>query len=317
MMDGMKSGLLPLFLLVKSAAFGAIIPDVRTAIARNDFDAAGRHLQQYRASNGVTSEFLEALSWMGRGSLAANLLDKAEEFAAETHQLSLEQLKRRPLDAENHLPIALGAAIEVKAQVLAKRNQLSESIAFLNRELETYRATSIRTRIQKNINLLTLEGKTAPALDLSEYIGPKPRPLRELVGKPLILFFWAHWCGSCKRQTPVLARLQEDFGKDGLVIVGPSQRYGYAVRGEDATPDEERAHIETVRKQQYGELAEMTVPLSAENFLNYGASTTPTLVLVDRQGIVRLYHPGTMPYDQLAPKVQAIVRPRAAVAAGE
>ena len=40
-------------------------------------------------------------------------------------------------------------------------------------------------------------------------------------------------------------------------------------------------------------------PVSEENFRNYGASTTPTLVLIDRAGIVRLYHPGAMTYEEL------------------
>jgi thioredoxin-related protein len=40
-------------------------------------------------------------------------------------------------------------------------------------------------------------------------------------------------------------------------------------------------------------------PLSEANFRNYGASTTPTLVLIDRNGIVRLYHPGAMTLDEL------------------
>jgi thioredoxin-related protein len=52
----------------------------------------------------------------------------------------------------------------------------------------------------------------------------------------------------------------------------------------------------------------MSVPLSEENFQRFGASTTPTLVLVDRAGIVRLYHPGAMPYSQLASKLAEVVR---------
>jgi hypothetical protein len=47
----------------------------------------------------------------------------------------------------------------------------------------------------------------------------------------------------------------------------------------------------------------MSVPVSEETFANYGSSTTPTMVLVDREGVVRLYHPGEMTYAELAPKV--------------
>jgi thioredoxin-related protein len=50
----------------------------------------------------------------------------------------------------------------------------------------------------------------------------------------------------------------------------------------------------------------MSVPVSEANFQRFGASTTPTLVLIDRQGIVRLYHPGAMPYQQLANKLAEV-----------
>ena len=43
----------------------------------------------------------------------------------------------------------------------------------------------------------------------------------------------------------------------------------------------------------------MPKPLSNDNFVNFGVSTTPTLVIVDRQGIVRNYHPGQMSDEQL------------------
>jgi hypothetical protein len=41
--------------------------------------------------------------------------------------------------------------------------------------------------------------------------------------------------------------------------------------------------------------------------MRYGVSTTPTLVLVDRAGIIRLYHPGRMTWEQLDPLVKALV----------
>ena len=293
---------LALVLLVAAAGAG-VIQDVRQAIARNDFGLGEAHIASYRTQNGVTAEMLEALSWLGRGALAAKQYDKADAYAEQTRKLSLEMLKTRPLDQDKFLPIALGASMEVQAHVMAARGERSRAVEFLQREVAAYRDTSIRTRLQKNINLLSLEGKPAPPLEMKEWIGGKPQPLASLKGKPLLLFFWAHWCGDCKYQSPILTRLKQDY--PALVIIGPTQRYGYAARGEDATPAEEVKYIESIRKQHYGALAEMTVPVSDENFKNYGASTTPTIVLVDRSGTVRLYHPGKMTYEELAPLVAA------------
>jgi thioredoxin-related protein len=54
-------------------------------------------------------------------------------------------------------------------------------------------------------------------------------------------------------------------------------------------------------------LGEIPVPVSEKNFQVYGVSTTPTLVLIDAAGVVRLYHPGKMNYEELAPRVAALV----------
>jgi len=296
-------------LLLATAAQGqSLVRDVRAAIAKNDFAQAEAQIEKYRASKGVTSEMLEALSWLGRGALAARQLDRAESYAAATHELALGLLKGRRLDADGNLPIALGAAIEVQAQVLGARGETSSAIEFLKRELRAYGDTSIRTRLQKNIHLLSLEGKAAPALETSEWLGPKPVSLAELKGRPVLLFFWAHWCGDCKWQGPILVRLMREYGPKGLALIGPTQRYGYVARGNEAAPAEELKYIDEVRQRFYGDLSAMPVPVSQESFRAYGASTTPTLVLVDRAGVVRLYHPGQMPYEELAPLVEAVLR---------
>src|SRR5579864_33882 len=303
----MRGLTLPVLLAASAfAASGQIIGDVRDAIAAKNFARGEHYIQAYRAKNGVTPEMLEALSWMGRGELAAKQYDAADGYAAETRKLALEQLAKRPMDEEPHLPIALGASIEVHAHVLAARGERGEAIAFLRRELATYRNTSIRTRIQKNILLLSLEGKPAPSLDMTQWLGPKPVPLDRLKGRPVLLFFWAHWCGDCKGEVPDLAKLLTEYRSKGLVVVGPSQHYGYAAGGDDASPEQETRYIDEVRQKYYAAVAGMSVPLSEENFKNYGASTTPTLVLLDRRGIVRLYHPGAMPYQQLAQEVASV-----------
>ncbi|MCU0246643.1 MAG: TlpA family protein disulfide reductase [Bryobacter sp.] len=291
------------FVLIVSAAAAAIVSDVRSAAMAGDFARGENLLAEYRQTSGVNGEYVEAYSWMARGALGAKKYDEARRYAAATRELALELLKQRPLDQERHLPIGLGASIEVEAQAQAAAGERAGAVAFLNEELKRWHATSIRTRIQKNINLLSLEGKPAPALEMKEWLGAKPQPIASYRGKPLLLFFWAHWCGDCKAQAPVLERLQKDFPQ--LAIVGPTQRYGYVARGEEAGPAAEANYIEQVRAASYGTLT-MTVPLSEENFKAWGASTTPTLVLVDRQGMVRLYRPGKMTYEELAALVTGL-----------
>jgi thiol-disulfide isomerase/thioredoxin len=239
---------------------------------------------------------LAALSWMGRGELAARNYDQAEKFANETTQLVSVELKKRPLDQDENLPTALGAAIEVEANVLAARNQRTEAIGYLQDQLKAYYRTSIRARIQKNINLLTLEGKPAPLLE--KVTLPK--------GKPVLMFFWAHWCTDCKAEGPIIARLKAEFESKGLQIVAPTQKYGYVAGGEDASADVELRYIDQIRRERYAGIIATPAPVSEENFRRYGASTVPTLVLVDRAGIVRLYHPGTMTYEELRPLVAAL-----------
>ena len=44
-----------------------------------------------------------------------------------------------------------------------------------------------------------------------------------------------------------------------------------------------------------------------KNFLDFGVSTTPTVVVIDREGIVRLYNPGDLPYDELSAHVERLL----------
>ena len=145
-------------------AWAGIVEDVRQALAQNGFSTAEGELKSYRAKNGVSGEYVEAYSWMARAALSARDYDQAAAYAKQTSALAIEQLKQRPLDAEPHLPLALGAAIEVESQVLTARGQHRQAIAVLESALDTYGKTSIRARLQKNLNLLSFEGKPAPAL---------------------------------------------------------------------------------------------------------------------------------------------------------
>lgn len=283
------------FVVVCPAA-ADLVMQVRGAIAADEFSRAAVYVRDYRAAKGVTAELATAMSWIARGALARQDYERAETTAKETYELSLELLKKRAIDDEPVLPIALGAAIEVQAQVLAARGHTAEAVLYLAGQLAKYRTTSIATRIQKNIHLLSLEGKPAPAL----------RGISLPRGKPVLLFFWAHWCGDCRVEIPILARLKDEFASKGLVLVGPTQKYGYTAGGEDASPEAELRYIESVRREYYSGIVGSPAVVDEDNFRNYGVSTTPTLLLIDREGIVRMYHPGRMTYDELRAKIQGL-----------
>lgn len=53
-------------------------------------------------------------------------------------------------------------------------------------------------------------------------------------------------------------------------------------------------------RKYYQALSEMCIIIDQQNFITYGASTTPTLVLGGRGGFVSLYYPGKMPYRDLS-----------------
>jgi thiol-disulfide isomerase/thioredoxin len=213
------------------------------------------------------------------------------------------------MDDEPRLPIAIGAAIEVRAQVQAARGNRSEAVYFLRREADTYKDTSILQRITKNVNLLSLEGQPAFEISSAEALGGSSPTLASLKGKPVVLFLWAHWCPDCKAMSPILDEVRTAYAATGLTIVSPTQRYGYVAKRAAATPDQEIAYIKQIRQEFYPWMAENTVPVSGDVFMRYGVSTTPTLVFINRDGTVRLYHPGQMTKEQIEPVIKALVAP--------
>jgi thiol-disulfide isomerase/thioredoxin len=298
--------LLVLIALV-TPAWAGIVQDVRMALAQNNFSAAEADLKSYQATNGVTGEYAEAYSWMARAAFDGRNYDQAAAYAKQTENVALAQLKQHPLDSEPHLPIALGAAIEVESQTLAARGHHAQAVSVLQTAIRNYGNTSIRARLQKNLNLLSFDGRPAPALKSEQFLGSKAPTLAALKGSPVLLFFWAHWCVDCKAEAPIITQLRSEFASKGLTVIGPTRLYGYTAQVEHAAPTDELAYIDAVRKRFYGGLLDMPVPISTHNFDVYGASTTPTLVLLDRTGKVAMYHPGALPYDQLKAEIEKVV----------
>jgi thiol-disulfide isomerase/thioredoxin len=297
-----------LVLCAAAAAQPSIVNAVRAAIAKNDLAGAEQIARAGQARTGPRPDLAAAISWLGRAYLAAGKYDRADAFAAEAGKMATQFLHGGKLDDDPWLPTAVGASVEVHGQVLAARGERGEAVAYLEEQLKRYAATSLTERIRKNINLLSLEGKPAPALDSPQRIGATPIPtLASLRGRPVLLFFWAHWCADCKDEVAILANIRKRYAAQRLAVIAPTRLYGYVAGGEDSPPEKEKSYIEQVRTQFYGPLSDVPAPLSANNFATYGASSTPTLVLIDRTGVVRWYHPGSASEADLSARIQTVL----------
>jgi thiol-disulfide isomerase/thioredoxin len=47
-------------------------------------------------------------------------------------------------------------------------------------------------------------------------------PLDRYEGRILVLNFWASWCAPCRKEIPLLVRLQNEYGPRGVQVVGAS-----------------------------------------------------------------------------------------------
>lgn len=284
-----------LLLLTASLAFAAVTSEIRYKISAGDLSSAEAIAEDFHRDHGADPEYADAVAWLARGAMVLGKTEAAARYLSETKALTADLLKTKRIEDEDHLESAVGISIEVEAQLMAARGERDKAIAFLESQRPLWHTWRVQSRIEKNIDLLTLEGKPAPELD------PSYR------GKPVLLFLWAHWCGDCKAQGPTIARLKARYEPRGLQVVAPTRRYGYVGKTENVPPDKEDIEIERVWKESYAGLAGVPHPESDAMMLRYGVSATPTLVLIDKQGTVRLYTPTRMSEAELSHRIEALL----------
>lgn len=84
----------------------------------------------------------------------------------------------------------------------------------------------------RNLGLFTGDtGKTIPQPNLAEAVtvlsdfvlsdlNGVPRPISDWSGQPILINFWATWCAPCRREMPLLQKLHEESGSNGLQVIG-------------------------------------------------------------------------------------------------
>jgi thiol-disulfide isomerase/thioredoxin len=60
-----------------------------------------------------------------------------------------------------------------------------------------------------------------PALELRDQTGKVVR-LADYAGKPVLLNFWATWCGPCVKEMPIFVEASKKYGNQGLVVLAAS-----------------------------------------------------------------------------------------------
>jgi thiol-disulfide isomerase/thioredoxin len=138
-------------------------------------------------------------------------------------------------------------------------------------------------------------GDPAPAVVLHPLDEHGPGALADLRGKVVLIDFWASWCAPCRASMPALERLWQRFRAAGLEVVSVN------VEGDAAK----------ARAFAAGFRPPLTFPLYVDDgraAAAFHADAIPHLVLVDRQGIVRLVHVGGADEDELADRIAALLR---------
>lgn len=115
-------------------------------------------------------------------------------------------------------------------------------------------------------------GNLAPDFQLSTLDGQSVS-LSDFRGRPVLVNFWASWCGPCRYEMPFLQRIHEEQAANGLVVLGVNL-------GE--SPDEIREFM-----ADFGLSFTMLLDSRQDVALMYNVRGIPTTLLIDEDGVIR------------------------------
>ncbi|MDQ3135115.1 MAG: TlpA family protein disulfide reductase [Acidobacteriota bacterium] len=153
------------------------------------------------------------------------------------------------------------------------------------------------------------QAKTAPELEVVEWIDQPPTKLAELRGNVVLIDFWYEWCGPCRMAFPTLRGWHKKYKDKGLTVIGLTDYQGTLGRSGMSEPQK----LEFLRKLKQDEKIPYAFAIAETGTGNqraYGVSAYPTAMLIDRRGVVRFISIGVSPQelDELGGMIDKLVK---------
>ena len=130
-------------------------------------------------------------------------------------------------------------------------------------------------------------GYLAPEFTLNTLAG-EAVSLSDFRGNPVLINFWATWCGPCRIETPELLRVYDAHKAEGFVILSIDLAHQDSV-------DDVRAFVEEFN-MDFPVLVDETGEVSTDLYRLLGL---PVSVFVDRDGVIVRIHIGVMTGEQV------------------
>ncbi|WNG46682.1 redoxin domain-containing protein [Archangium minus] len=130
-----------------------------------------------------------------------------------------------------------------------------------------------------------LKGQPAPPFTLRALDSGMRVSLEQFKGRPVVINFWASWCGPCKMEHPVLEWGAREFGSQ-------AQFLGFIF---EDTEDNARQFL-----LQLGASFPQLVDPGSQVAVDYGVAGVPETYFIDAQGVIRGKHVGPIDPESLA-----------------